>query len=125
MDFNICKCAILPITKKHCTRIFNYTIFGNTVECVDDPEYLGVSISHDLCWEKHCNEITKKANKTIGLLHHTLSPCSIEVKSRAYLALVQPHLEYAAEAWYPYNITTADRLEHIQRAVAHFVHCDY
>ena len=26
-----------------------YTIFGNTLERVDDHEYLGVSFSHDLC----------------------------------------------------------------------------
>ena len=69
--------------------------------------------------------ITKTANKTFGLLHGTLYPCSKEVKSRAYQALVQPHLEYAAEAWSPYNITTADRLVHIQRPAARFVHHDY
>ena len=49
MGFNICKCAILPITKKRSTSFFNYTIFGNAVERVDDKEYLGISISHDLC----------------------------------------------------------------------------
>ena len=74
MDFNICKCAILPITRKRNTSFFNYTqlylYFGNTLECVDDHEYLGISISHDLCWEKHCNKITKKASKTLGLLRH-------------------------------------------------------
>ena len=64
MDFNICKCAILPITKKRNTSFFNYTILGNTLEHVDVHEYLGISISHDLCWEKHCNKITKKASKT-------------------------------------------------------------
>ena len=58
-------------------------------------------------------------------MRRTLSPCSKEVKSRAYQALVRPQLEYAAEAWNPYNITTADRLEHTQRAAARFVHHDY
>ena len=125
MDFNTRKCAILPITKKRNTSFFNYTIFVNTLERVDDHEYLGVSISHDLCWERHYNKITKKASKTLGLLHCTLSPCSNEVKSRAYQALVRPQLEYAADAWNSYNIATADRLEHIQRAAACFVHHDY
>ena len=125
MDFNINKCAILPITKKHNTSFFNYTIFGNTLECVDDHEYLGILVSHDLCWERDCNKITKKASKALGLLRHTLSPCSREVKSRAYQALVWPQLEYTAEAWNPYNITTADRLERIQCATACFVHHNY
>ena len=76
MDFNIYKCAILLITKKHNTSFFHYTIFGNTLECVDDHEYIGVSMSHDLCCEKHCNKIIKKTNKTLGVLCHTLSPSS-------------------------------------------------
>ena len=47
------------------------------------------------------------------------------MKSRAYQTLVRPQLEYAAEAWNPYNITTANHLESIQRAAASFVHHDY
>ena len=89
---------------------FNYTIFGNILECVNDHEYLGVSISHDPFLEKHCNKITKKANKTLGLLCHTLSPCSKEVKSRAFQVLVQSQLEYAAEARNSYKIATANCL---------------
>ena len=85
---------------------------------VHDHEYLGISISHDICWKKHCNEITKKASKSHGFLHCTLAPCSKEVKIRAYLSIVRPQHEYAAEAWNTRNITTADRLERIQRAVA-------
>ena len=86
MEFNICKCAILLIAKKRNTTISHYTIFGNTFERVDDHEYLGASISHYLRWEKHCNAITKKVNKTLGLLHRTLSQCSKEVKSITYQA---------------------------------------
>ena len=125
MNFNICKCAILPITKERDTRFFNYTIFGNTLERVDDHEYLGVSVSRDLSWEKHCYKITKKASKTLGLLRRTLSPYSKEVKSRVHQALVRPQHEYTAEAWNHYYITTADRIEHIQCAAVRLVHDDY
>ena len=75
--------------------------------------------------EKHCNKITKKANKTLVLLRHTLSPCSKEVKSRAHQTLVRPQDEYAPETWYPYNVATADHIVHIQCAAACFVHHDY
>ena len=47
------------------------------------------------------------------------------MKGKAYQALVRPQFEYTANAWNPYKIPTADRLEHIQRASAHFVHNDY
>ena len=104
---------------------FNYTIFSNTLECVDDHEYVGVSISHNLCWEKHCNKIAKKANETFLQLCRTLSPCSKQLKSRVYQSLVRPQHEYTAAAWNPYYITIADRLEHTQCAAARFVHNDY
>ena len=79
MDFNVCKCAILPIIMKRNESILYYTIFGNTAERVDDHEYLGVLVAHNLRWKKHCNKITKKTNKTLGLLRRTLSPYSNEI----------------------------------------------
>ena len=36
-----------------------------------------------------------------------------------------PQHEYTAEAWKPYNITTADGPGHIQHAADRFVHHDY
>ena len=36
---------------------FVHTILGYTLQHVDDHEYLGVSISHDLCLEKLCNKM--------------------------------------------------------------------
>ena len=77
---------------------FHYATFVHIQERVDDHEYIGASISHDRCWEKHCNKITKKPNKTLGLLSRTLSTFPIEVKSKAYLILVRTQLEYASEA---------------------------
>ena len=93
MDFSICRSAILPITKKRNLSFFNYAIFGNALELVNSHEFHGVSISHDLHWEKHCNKITEKTNKTLGQSCRTLSPCSKELESRAYQALVWPQLE--------------------------------
>ena len=43
----------------------------------------------------------------------------------AYQALVWPQLEYAAEAWNPCNLATADRLEHIEHAADLFCSRDY
>ena len=47
------------------------------------------------------------------------------MKSTADQVLVRPPPEFVAEAWNPCNITTADRLERVQRAGAGFVHHDY
>ena len=82
-------------------------------------------MSQDLRWTAHCQAMLQKVNQTLGLLRRTLSPCSKEVKTRAYQALVRPQLEYASEAWNPYHTTVVQRLERVQRAAARFVHQDY
>ena len=47
------------------------------------------------------------------------------MKSRDHQTLERPQLEYATETWNTYNVTNADRLEHIKSAAARFVHHDY
>ena len=59
------------------------------------------------------------------MLRRTLSPCSKEVKAQAYKSLVRPQLEYGVEAWNPYEVTSINRLEQVQRAAARFVYQDY
>ena len=125
MHFNVNKCAILSITKKCNPSIHQYNIFGETLDRVDQHDYLGVTISHDLRWDDHCNKITQEANCTLGLLRRTLSPCSQDVKEKAYQTLAPPQLEYASEAWNLYSINTVNHVEQVQRAAARFVFRDF
>ena len=85
----------------------------------------GVTITNDLSWKKHCQAITQKASRTLGLIRRTLYPCTKEVKTRAYKALVRPQLEYSSEAWNPHTKIARDRLEQIQKTAARFVQRDY
>ena len=45
----------------------------------------------------------------------TLSPCTTEVKAKAFKSLVKPQLDYACEAWNPTTITDINQLEQVQR----------
>jgi hypothetical protein len=51
------------------------------LESVDKAIYLGVTISEDLKWESHINNICGKANKTIGFLRRNLNIGSTYLKS--------------------------------------------
>ena len=125
MQFNIKKCAILTITRKRTPSHHQYKIFGETLERVDQHDYLGVTISHDLRWDVHCNKTKQKASRTLGLLRRTLSPCKQTVKAKAYQTLVRPQLEYASVTWNPYTLVGVNRMEQVQRAAARFVFGDY
>ena len=104
---------------------FVYTINNNPIDEVKDHPYLGVTLNHTLTWSNHITDITTKATRVLNVIRRTLHPCSTEVKTRAYLSLVRPRLEYAASAWNPHTQVDVTNLERVQRNAARFVLGDY
>jgi len=125
LDFNISKCKIIPMSLKRNTENFVYTINNNPIDEVRDHPYLGITINNKLAWSNHISDITTKATRVLNVIRRTLHPCSTEVKTRAYLALVRPRLEYAAAAWSPHTQVDVANLERVQRNAARFVLGDY
>ena len=72
-------------------------------------------------WDTHLNYICGKANRALGFIKRQLGKCTQEVKLKAYLTLVRPHLEYASCAWDPHCGTLIDQLEMIQRKAVRFI----
>ena len=70
---------------------------------VSSTKYLGITINHNLNWNKHCDIICSKANSTLDLLRRILGECNAAVKSRVYTSLVRPQLDYASTVWNPYT----------------------
>ena len=74
MSFNVKKCAVLSITQKRKPYIFQYHLCNDPIPRANDSKYLGVTITDDLRWNKHCKNIRHKASRTLGLIRRTLSP---------------------------------------------------
>ncbi len=121
MDFNVSKCKVLTISLKKKPVHFAYAMGDAFLEHVSNHPYLGVTISSNLQWTDHCQDICNKATRTLNTVRRTLHPCSKEVKERAYQALVRPKLEYAPVAWNPSTKTDIARVEQVQRNAARFV----
>ena len=68
MEFNPSKCQVLHITRSRQPLQSQYTLHGQFLESVDSAKYLGVNITQDLNWNHHINEITGKANRTLGFV---------------------------------------------------------
>ena len=68
MQFHPDKCVVLPITKKKDPLELNYNLHGHNLEHVSSAKYLGVTITSDLKWSAHIQNICQKANRTIGFL---------------------------------------------------------
>ena len=80
-------------------------------------KYLGVIVSHNLCWSQHNQEVCNKARKVLSIIYcnissHTNDPSTI---FRLYIALVRPHLEYAVQVWNPHLEKDKHCLEKVQK----------
>ena len=125
MGFNHSKCYSMRVTHKIKPITSRYKMGESLLEEVDHYPYLGVELASDLSWNRHINQITIKANRTLGLLKRNLSSCNRSTKEVAYKALVRPLLEYCQTIWDPHQRSNIENINKIQRRAAHFVLHDY
>ncbi|KAI8520508.1 hypothetical protein Bbelb_002620 [Branchiostoma belcheri] len=125
MKFNPSKCEVMsvPSTKKPIN--YSYTLHGSPLAKVSKAKYLGVTITSNLSWNSHVDNVTAKANRTLGMLRRNLRIASVEAKQRAYMALVRPTLEYACPVWDPHTSDQVGRVEAVQRRAARYVYNNY
>ena len=83
MRFNASKCKILSVTNKRSSALFSYSLGEEHLEHVNSHRYLGVTCNSQLRWTDHINDITHKANRTLGIVRRMLKPCDIAVKTKA------------------------------------------
>ena len=100
---------------------FTYKLHGHSLEKTDSTKYFGITLQSNLKWDKHINNITSKANQTLGFLRRNLKVNSQKIKDHAYKALVRPKLEYSSCVWDPPTTNQINQLEKVQRRAARFV----
>ena len=125
MSFNSSKCQVIHVTRRKTPLQTKYHLHGCVLESVPTAKYLGVTITEDLKWSEHINNITKKANQTLGFLKRNIRVHNKDLKSTAYKTLVRPQLEYASTVWSPHTVLDINKLESVQRRAARWVTCDY
>lgn len=104
---------------------FTYKLNGSHLVEVDSFKYLGVTLSKDLSWSQHINEICHKALKKLWFLRRNLNGAPPHVKLMAYTTYIRPTLEYAASVWDPYRQNQICELEKVQRKAVRFILAKY
>ena len=125
MSFNTAKCHTMHFTAKRSPCITPYKLCGNTLQVTSTHPYLGITFSSDLKWKTHINNVTKSSKMVIGVIRRNFKACTPDVKSRLYLSLVQPKLEYGTAAWYPSTQKEKLQLDKVQRSAARMCLSDY
>ncbi len=125
MRFNASKCQVMRISRSRTPYERYYKLCNEILDQVDKTKYLGVTISDELSWSPHVENITSKANKVLGILRRNLKHCPTNLKETAYLSMVRSILEYASAVWDPYLQKDINLIERVQRKAARFVKGDY
>jgi len=125
MSFHPDKCKVLRVGRKRKPIIHDYTIRGHKLDSPPHEKYLGVTMQSNATWEKHINNTTSKATKTLGFLRRNLRTAPKHIKATAYTSMVRPQLEYASTVWDPHQANQIDQIEKVQRRAARFVNRDY
>ena len=125
MEFNSDKCEVLRITRKRNPVIFPYKLHNKELNVTNAAKYLGVTISKDLNWTPHINNITGKAKNTLRFIKRNIKTSNTKVKEMAYNTYVRPQLEYCSTIWNPWQKTLSQKIESVQRSAARYVCNNY
>ena len=109
----------MQISNKNSTINFTYRINNTALERVTSFKYLGVIIDTKLNWREHVNYAAMRATKILNVLRRNLYHSSNAAKNKSYIALVRPHIEYAAPIWSPHKVCDVSRLEKVQKRTNH------
>ena len=122
MRFNAKKCYVMSIRN---TSSHLYQLDNTILQQVSTNPYLGITLSEDLQWSAHIQNIVKKSNSTLGFLRRNLKNCPEECRKLAYISLVWSTLEYGSSIRDPYLQKDINCIEKIQRQAARFIKKDY
>lgn len=118
MELNTRKCKVMHIGRTNPKA--NYTMKDNTgsIQNLSTTELerdLGVLISSDLKFSAQVSKCEAQANKMLGVLKNTFMNRDPEIWKKLYMTYVRPHMEYAVQAWNPYQKCDKEKLEKVQR----------
>lgn len=75
--------------------LFSYTIHSNVLEVVNEYKYLVVTITSNVSWAIHTQQIITKVSSKLWSLRRKMRRCTFATKLTAYKSLIRALLEYA------------------------------
>ncbi len=127
MAFNVSKCKVVHFSRKKLPSVHhlmskNYYLSGNQLENVPNISDLGITITNNLSWSKHIEEIVSKANRTLGLVKRLCRDIKdTNTRKLLYCTVVRPKLEYCSSLWSPYTGKHRLLIENVQRRATRFI----
>ena len=123
MSFNVSKCEHMRVTRKSDTaRAPVYNFDNSSLLQVEDIKYLGIHIDCHLSFDKHIQEICRKATNSLHMLMRNLKKARTKTRTIAYKTICRPVLEYASSSRSPHKVKHVDTIEAINRKAFRWAH---
>jgi hypothetical protein len=91
-EFSLDQCEIVTVANKMSYANYPYNTHAKDLAHVQHAKYLGLTFR----WNKHIDNIAKRANVTCAFLSRNINSCLRQVNAQCFTTLVLPRIEYAA-----------------------------
>ena len=98
------------ITKQHAIRPNSLVIDGFSVEVEDEYKLLGISIDHNLFFNKTVDRLKSFVNQKLYSIKK-LFYLSFNIKVQFFKTYIQPHFDYCSSLAVYFNKTLVNRIE--------------
>ena len=120
VDFNPKKTKVLVITNVTPPEI-NIEFSGENVEIINYHKHVSVTLSSDVNWTTHIDNITTSSLKQVYVLRKLKFTLSKKSVSNIYISFIRPLLEYACDMWDGCFEYDTEKIEKIQLKAARIV----
>ncbi|CAI2738740.1 unnamed protein product [Dicrocoelium dendriticum] len=112
LQLNMAKCKVMHLRHQ---LVSAYKIGDHTLAKVSHERDLGVLVQEDLGCSKQAEKATRTGNQHFGLLRRAFGRFEPSIFPQMLNAYVRPHVEYAIQAWQPWQKQDLIALETPQR----------
>ena len=122
ITFNAQKTVRLTFTNKTDNLNFSLQFDGQDIPTVTQHKHLGLTLSTDLHFHEHVNNIIRTINMLLGPIYPVAKFLSRSILDNIYKTYIRPHFDYC-DIIYDGNLTTTDatRLQTLQNRCARLV----
>jgi hypothetical protein len=113
MKFNVSKCKVMHMGRNNAKN--DYVMAGSVLEKTREEKDLGVLVQDTLKPASQCAKAAKTALTVLGQITRAFRYRDKKVFIQLYKQYVRPHLDFATQAWSPWQQADKELLEKVQR----------
>jgi hypothetical protein len=113
MLFNVKKCKVMHVGRANARK--DYQINGVTLDKTREEKDLGVVVTDTLKPSAQCAKAAKTATSVLGQITRAFRYRDRATFVQLYKQYVRPHLDFAVQAWSPWQQADKEALERVQR----------